>query len=93
MTVARWIERLDATTQEFATIARQVQAEGRLDDLFADTVETPPVLHTYGAGIVHVITHSMHHRAQVLNMMRHLGMKDLIEGDTLSWERHHSIGR
>ena len=40
----------------------------------------------FGAAIAHVITHSMHHRAQVLNMMRHLGMKDLPEGDVFSWE-------
>jgi uncharacterized damage-inducible protein DinB len=29
----------------------------------------------------------MHHRAQVLNMMRQLGMKDLMEGDALRWEK------
>ena len=87
--VARLIERLDAAAANFATVARRVTDEGRLDEMFADTVETPAVMYTFGAGIAHVITHSMHHRAQVLNMMRHLGMTDLIEGDVLSWEGAH----
>ena len=85
-TVLRLIERLDAASADFAAMARRVTDEGRLDERFADTVEDPPVMHTFGAGIAHVITHGMHHRAQVLNMMRHLGMNDLIEGDVLSWE-------
>lgn len=89
-TVPRFIERLDATYAEFAAVARRVQDERRLDDTFADTVETPPVMKTFGGCIAHVITHSMHHRAQVLNMMRHLGMTDLIEGDVLSWESVHA---
>jgi len=28
----------------------------------------------------------MHHRAQLLYMLRKLGVRDLIEGDMLSWE-------
>ena len=90
MTISRFIDRLDATYEEFAAIARRMQAEDRLDDTFPDTVETPPVMKTCGGCIAHVITHSMHHRAQVLNMMRHLGMTDLIEGDVLGWEAVHA---
>lgn len=85
-TIPRFIERLDDAYAEFADTARRIQSEGRLDDTFLDTVESPPVPHTFGAGITHVITHSLHHRAQILNMMRHLGLTDLIEGDALSWE-------
>ncbi len=85
-TIPRLIERLQAAAVEFALTAQLARNEGWLDDEFADTVESPPVMHTFGAGIVHVITHSMHHRAQVLNMMRQLGM-ELIEGDALSWEK------
>jgi len=86
-TIARLIERLEAAAVEFAVTARLAHDSGWLDDEFTDTVETPPVMHTFGAGIVHVVTHSMHHRAQVLNMMRQLGMKDLMEGDALGWEK------
>jgi uncharacterized damage-inducible protein DinB len=85
-TIPRLIERLDAVAAEFAAVSRRLQAERRLDDIFYDTVESPPIEKTFGGAIVHTITHSMHHRAQVLNMMRQLGIKDLIEGDALSWE-------
>jgi uncharacterized damage-inducible protein DinB len=30
----------------------------------------------------------MHHRAQVLYMLRQLGLTELPEGDVLSWEQH-----
>lgn len=90
--IPRLIERLDAAAAECATVARAVQREGRLDELFADPEEDGIVMKTFGAGIAHVITHSMHHRAQVLNMMRHLGMMDLIEGDVLTWEGIHRPG-
>lgn len=91
-TIPRLVERLDAAAADFAAVARRVTDEGRLDEMFADTVETPAVMYTFGAGIAHVITHSMHHRAQVLNMMRHLGVTDLIEGDVFSWEGAHRTG-
>jgi uncharacterized damage-inducible protein DinB len=39
-----------------------------------------------GGVIAHVITHSMHHRAQVIAMLRALGVGDVPEGDVLSWE-------
>ena len=92
MTIPAMTRRLDATAAEFAELARRLTRDGRLDHLFADTVETPNVMYTFGGGIAHVITHSMHHRAQVLNMMRHLGITDLIEGDTLTWEGEHRPG-
>jgi DNA-binding FadR family transcriptional regulator len=39
-----------------------------------------------GGAIVHIVTHGMHHRAQLLYMLRLLGVQNLIEGDALSWE-------
>ena len=86
------IARLDAIYAEFAALARRVQAEGKLDAMFADVVDDPPTMKTFGAAIVHMITHSMHHRAQVLNIMRQLGMTNLIEGDAESWERDRRPG-
>jgi uncharacterized damage-inducible protein DinB len=88
--IPRFLDRLDAAYAEFAAVARRIQAEGRLDDTLADTVESPPVMQSFGGCIAHVITHSMHHRAQILNMMRHLGMNELIEGDVLGWEAAHA---
>ena len=93
--IARLIERLDAAAAEFAVVARRLRDEGRLDDLFADMDgpdDPDPVMKTFGGAIAHLITHSMHHRAQVLNIMRHLGMTELIEGDLLGWEAAHRSG-
>jgi uncharacterized damage-inducible protein DinB len=45
---------------------------------------------TYGGAIAHVITHSMHHRAQLLYILRQLGLNDRPEGDVLSWEHQRA---
>jgi len=50
-------------------------------------LDTPPAQKTYGSGIAHILTHSMHHRAQLLFMLRQLGIEDLPEGDIFSWEK------
>jgi uncharacterized damage-inducible protein DinB len=56
------------------------------DETWVDVLDTPPAPKTYGGAIAHVITHSMHHRAQLLYMMKTIGLRDLPEGDVLSWE-------
>jgi uncharacterized damage-inducible protein DinB len=38
-----------------------------------------------GGVIVHVATHGMHHRAQCLNMLRHLGVDPLPPSSVLEW--------
>jgi uncharacterized damage-inducible protein DinB len=48
-------------------------------------------LRTYAGAIGHVITHSMHHRVQVMYMLRRLGVERVPEGDVLSWEE--GVGR
>jgi uncharacterized damage-inducible protein DinB len=75
---------------EAATVARLIE---RLDAVAAEFGTVARQLRDDGRlnGLFHLITHSMHHRAQVLNMMRHLGMTDLIEGDVLGWERAQSL--
>jgi uncharacterized damage-inducible protein DinB len=84
--VAGLLRRLDAAAPELETIAKTLDASGRLDDIWLDANVKPPVRRTLGSVIVHLITHSMHHRAHLLWIMRRLGVKDLIEGDVLSWE-------
>ena len=66
--------RFEAISDTFITVSRQIRNEGRLNDTFVD-IETGPARRTYGACIVHVATHSMHHRAQVLIMLDFLGME------------------
>jgi uncharacterized damage-inducible protein DinB len=80
------MHRLDAAAPELEATARKLADTGRLDDTWLDNTVQPPVRRTFGSIIVHLITHSMHHRAHVLWIMRRLGVKDLIEGDVLSWE-------
>lgn len=38
-----------------------------------------------GGIVTHVVTHSMHHRAQCLNMLRHLGVETQPESSVFQW--------
>jgi uncharacterized damage-inducible protein DinB len=49
-------------------------------------LDNPPREKSYGTSLAHIITHSMHHRAQVLYMLRLSGVRNLPEGDVFSWE-------
>ncbi len=80
------LERLTVVSRDFAKIARHIARSQRFDDCFVDTLDTPPTQKTFGGAIGHVITHNMHHRAQVMFLMEKVGIQDHIEGDLLSWE-------
>jgi uncharacterized damage-inducible protein DinB len=84
--IAGLLRRLDLVASDLARISRRIADAEKLDDCFVDHLDNPPRKKPYGGAIVHVITHSMHHRAQLLYMLRRLGVQDLIEGDALSWE-------
>ena len=79
--------RLDRAAADLARAARVVAGRNGWDERFVDTLDDPVSEHSYGGGIAHVITHGMHHRAQLLYMMRKLGLENLPEGDVLSWEQ------
>ena len=81
------IARHERAASDFAALARRIADEGRLDDLWLDTLDNPPQAKTYGGAIAHVILHDMHHRAEVLHILARLGLRDLPEGDLLSWEQ------
>ena len=80
------LDRLSVASREFAHLARTIVAEGREDDCFVDTLDSPPVKKTFGGAIGHVLTHNMHHRAQIMFLMERVGLVDHIEGDLLTWE-------
>ena len=80
------LARLSVVSREFANVARKIARERRYDDCFMDTLDNPPRLKTFGGVIGHLITHSMHHRAQVMYLMEKVGLKEHIEGDLLGWE-------
>jgi uncharacterized damage-inducible protein DinB len=86
-TAANWLDDLDAIYDEFAGLARRVSGEGRLDETYLDVLDTPPTRKTYGGTILHVITHNMHHRCELMQMLGRLDVPGLIEGDVLGWEQ------
>lgn len=86
-TISGLIDRLDQAAKELKSVANAVSNRGGWDEEWLDTLDDPPTTKTFGGSIAHVITHSMHHRAQLIFMLRRLGMEDLPEGDVLSWEK------
>jgi len=84
--VAGMLQRLCVAAERLAKVARSVADRGAWDETWLDHLDDPPREKTYGGGIAHVITHSMHHRAQLLYMLRLTGVSELPEGDVFSWE-------
>ena len=85
--IAELTATFEEATDELASLARGIAQRGAWDDTFLDVLDNPPVKKSFGGGIAHIITHSMHHRAQLLYMLRELGLQRLPEGDVLSWEQ------
>ena len=85
--------RHEAAFSELRQFARGVCDQQRLDETFLDTLDDPPTEKSFGGVIVHLATHGMHHRAQLLIMMRRLGVAGLPEGDALSWEKRLMGGK
>ena len=79
--------RLALAADKLARIARAVAQRNGWDELWLDVLDDPPREKTFGSAIAHVLTHSMHHRAQLLYMLRLLGARPLPEGDVFSWEQ------
>ncbi len=86
-TIQGMIVRLDRAAADLAALARSVAQRDGWDERWVDYLDDPPKEKTYGGAIAHIITHSMHHRAQLLYMLRRLGVAGLPEGDVLSWEQ------
>jgi uncharacterized damage-inducible protein DinB len=83
------LERLGIVSQDFATLTHKIVREGLFDDCFLDILDDPAQKKTFGSAIGHVITHNMHHRAQVMYLMEQVGLEDHIEGDLLGWENRN----
>jgi len=77
--------RLERAYEDFAALARDIERRDAWDERWLDSLDDPPREKTFGGAIAHVITHDMHHRAQLLFMLRRLGA-ETPEGDILSWE-------
>lgn len=78
------LARHTAVAKDLAEVATRVEREGTADAMV--TVPRNGDRRSYGSLIGHLITHSAHHRAQILLLMELLGSEDVIEGDVLGWE-------
>ena len=90
--IAELRRRHDNASAELFALARVIVERGRLDETFLDRLDDPPKAKTLGGAIVHLATHGMHHRAQLLYMLRRLGVTTLPEGDVLTWEQSLADG-
>ncbi len=88
---AQLLARFESAYAEFAVFARTIQDEGRLDDLWTDVLDQPPVQKSFGGAIGHVITHNMHHRAEVLHIMNRLNIPNVPEGDLMGWDQRTRV--
>ncbi len=84
-------DRSSRAAAALAQVAHAVRDRNGWDDRWLDVLDSPPKEKTYGGAIAHVVTHGMHHRAQVLYMLRQLGLTGLPEGDVLSWEQQRGL--
>jgi uncharacterized damage-inducible protein DinB len=85
--VPEMIDRVDRAAARLEQVARGVADRDGWDELWTDLLDGQQ--RSYGGAIAHVITHSMHHRAQLLYLLRRIGVIELPEGDVLSWEQRH----
>lgn len=79
----------DQTRDDLAAAIAEARRIG-LDSAFEMTFGEKTYTFTRGAALVHVLTHGHYHRAQCMNMLRHLslpGVSDrLPELDTVDWQ-------
>ncbi len=87
------MERLDRAAADLSAVSRPIAARTGWDELRHIADASSPHDLTLGGMIAHLLTHSMHHRAQVIYMLHRLGVHDLPEGDVLSWEAQATPAR
>jgi uncharacterized damage-inducible protein DinB len=86
--VSAFIERHARFHEAFASLARQIQNEQRLDETFIDHYG---VRQSLGATIIQLMHHNAQHRSEVRHMLERLGIEDLWDFDPQEWE--HATGR
>jgi len=82
--IAALIERHKSSYPAFASLARRLRDEQRLDDTFVDH---HAIRQECGATIIQVILHNAQHRGEALHMLQRLGVPDLPDGDPQEWEQ------
>jgi len=72
---------LDSISADFAAESARLP----LDHAVTRVRDGKTYVLTRGAVVMQVTTHAMHHRAQCLNMLRHLGVKPLPPSGVIEW--------
>jgi uncharacterized damage-inducible protein DinB len=80
--------RLAHADEDLRASVASLRADDRLGELmvFGTAGDGDPYHFTRGAAILHVATHGVHHRAQVLNMLRRLGAPVVPDLDAIESE-------
>ena len=76
----------DAASADLQSVALEMIEGGRAGERIEMRWSSQRRLITVATVLTHVVTHGTHHRAQVLNMLRHLGVSPLPEIDPIDWE-------
>jgi AraC family transcriptional regulator len=79
--------RLAAVEPQFAALVRRIRDRNEWDDVFVDTLCTPPVSFTLGSVIAHILTIGVVRRQTVIGALRDLGVRDVEARDPIEWER------
>jgi uncharacterized damage-inducible protein DinB len=80
-TPAELLALLDEISADFAATAKAHPLDGTITRSRAGKTYTFP----RGGVLTHVTTHGMHHRAQCLNMLRHVGVSPLPSSSVVEW--------
>jgi len=80
-TAGQLLALLDEIAANLAASAKAHPLDGTITRERAGKVRT----FTRGAVLTHVTTHGMHHRAQCLNMLRHVGVTPLPASSVVEW--------
>jgi uncharacterized damage-inducible protein DinB len=86
------LEEVTRTAPELLTVLEQVAGDFErvvrahpLDEVVTRTRDGKTYSFTRGGVLTHVATHGMHHRAQCLNMLRHVGVSPLPASSVTEW--------
>lgn len=84
-TPAQLIALLEEAHADFCGVVGRARAEG-LGRVVTIDFGGKPYTFTAAGSIMHALNHGTHHRAQCLNMMRHVGLANLPEIDLCDWQ-------
>jgi uncharacterized damage-inducible protein DinB len=86
--IAALIDQHDRSYASFASLARRLQDDQRLDGTFVDHFDERQ---SFGATILHVAWHNAQHRSEALHILARLSVPDLPNGDPQEWEHKTEV--